>query len=437
MPVLPSLPLTTSPVTQINSLANAAASAMAMTQRSAQINGAAASTVVGGPRTRVYSCPLLSCGRLFKRMEHLKRHLRTHTMERPFICDFCNRRFSRADNLNAHIRTHSRDSAAGGSLMDQGSNGDLLDVDDEPYNTTLLDGTQLEDALGADFDLSNYAVDVPENARDIHIEDDDMDGVMTNSGSSNYYLSGSTPQFSHVVMSPENSPALRSSARLPTDSTAGPWANSLPTTASSLSFDNYSPPQPSPAFSSISAPSPQVQSLSHASQAGAATATSMMAAGSYRSQDPYAAGSMSAPAYKQSFDQSSLYPPALALQNLTSGPGPLRRFRSATPGAARTTDNIRRPSTATTAEQGLLSSAPTRAYHPYAITGSAAHYSSASGTSSTSSPAPFHMDLIQAVNGSNGNEQSHHQQQPRAMSRQSSSSQQSHSRSTPRPSTPS
>ncbi|KAF8870355.1 STE like transcription factor-domain-containing protein [Mucidula mucida] len=35
-------------------------------------------------KTKVFVCPLLSCGRMFKRMEHLKRHLRTHTMERPF-----------------------------------------------------------------------------------------------------------------------------------------------------------------------------------------------------------------------------------------------------------------------------------------------------------------------------------------------------------------
>ncbi|KAH7869450.1 uncharacterized protein C8R40DRAFT_732454 [Lentinula edodes] len=56
--------------------------------------------------TKAYACPLLSCGRLFKRMEHLKRHLRTHTLERPFICtkDGCGKRFSRSDNLSQHLR---------------------------------------------------------------------------------------------------------------------------------------------------------------------------------------------------------------------------------------------------------------------------------------------------------------------------------------------
>lgn len=66
-------------------------------------------TLNGMPLTsKVFVCPLYSCGRLFKRMEHLKRHVRTHTMERPFVCDLCKKRFSRSDNLNQHLRTHTR-----------------------------------------------------------------------------------------------------------------------------------------------------------------------------------------------------------------------------------------------------------------------------------------------------------------------------------------
>ena len=46
-----------------------------------------------------HSCPIPTCGRLFKRLEHLKRHVRTHTQERPYVCSLCNKAFSRSDNL--------------------------------------------------------------------------------------------------------------------------------------------------------------------------------------------------------------------------------------------------------------------------------------------------------------------------------------------------
>ncbi|ORZ00769.1 STE like transcription factor-domain-containing protein [Syncephalastrum racemosum] len=58
--------------------------------------------------SRLFTCPLSSCGKLFKRLEHLKRHLRTHTMERPYLCSLCGKRFSRSDNLAQHRKTHER-----------------------------------------------------------------------------------------------------------------------------------------------------------------------------------------------------------------------------------------------------------------------------------------------------------------------------------------
>ncbi|KAI9818559.1 MAG: homeodomain transcription factor ste12 [Pycnora praestabilis] len=43
-----------------------------------------ATTMELGPYPhKSHSCPIPTCGRLFKRLEHLKRHLRTHTQERP------------------------------------------------------------------------------------------------------------------------------------------------------------------------------------------------------------------------------------------------------------------------------------------------------------------------------------------------------------------
>jgi transcription factor STE12 len=62
------------------------------------------SSVTPGPGDRdspakTFTCPVPACGRLFKRLEHLKRHVRTHTQERPYVCSICSKKFSRSDNL--------------------------------------------------------------------------------------------------------------------------------------------------------------------------------------------------------------------------------------------------------------------------------------------------------------------------------------------------
>ncbi|KAK5083066.1 hypothetical protein LTS08_006115 [Lithohypha guttulata] len=79
----------------------------ASAQRPGPIRRARSATMMElGVPYKSHSCPIPSCGRLFKRLEHLKRHVRTHTQERPYICNHCNKAFSRSDNLAQHRRTH-------------------------------------------------------------------------------------------------------------------------------------------------------------------------------------------------------------------------------------------------------------------------------------------------------------------------------------------
>lgn len=78
-----------------------------------------------------HSCPIPTCGRLFKRLEHLKRHVRTHTQERPYICPYCSKAFSRSDNLAQHKRTHDRGDGVEGNFNLSGEDEEEFSGEDQ------------------------------------------------------------------------------------------------------------------------------------------------------------------------------------------------------------------------------------------------------------------------------------------------------------------
>ncbi|KAL3479151.1 hypothetical protein BJX99DRAFT_85464 [Aspergillus californicus] len=70
---------------------------------------------------RFYCTDFPPCTLSFTRSEHLARHIRKHTGERPFQCH-CARRFSRLDNLRQHAQTvHVNEEIPGDSLAATGT----------------------------------------------------------------------------------------------------------------------------------------------------------------------------------------------------------------------------------------------------------------------------------------------------------------------------
>lgn len=76
--------------------------------------------VVNEGEGKPFPCP--NCTKQFKRLEHLKRHIRSvHSNIRPFHCKYCEKQFSRSDNLAQHLKTHYKVDANGATSIIYGN----------------------------------------------------------------------------------------------------------------------------------------------------------------------------------------------------------------------------------------------------------------------------------------------------------------------------
>ncbi|PLB49967.1 hypothetical protein P170DRAFT_508237 [Aspergillus steynii IBT 23096] len=66
------------------------------------------------------------CSQTFKKAEHLARHIRSHTKERPFTCDVCGKFYVRQDTLLRHTRSH-RVNAQPARQTSEGNNGSVAE----------------------------------------------------------------------------------------------------------------------------------------------------------------------------------------------------------------------------------------------------------------------------------------------------------------------
>ncbi|KAJ7745925.1 hypothetical protein DFH07DRAFT_1063097 [Mycena maculata] len=254
----------------------------------------------GELKTKAFICPLFSCGRLFKRMEHLRRHLRTHTMERPM----CARRGLRAARrVRGRREGEEVDDLAGGDDGGPGGIGVNLGMYGGPTGVGLgmgMGGVAAGSPMysGVSLDVQMCEVEVPGDVREVVGDEEGLmmrTGVAGNGNGEGFYPG---PSGSRLYGSGSN----HSSTEYVNAGGDAQWAAIRSSQSGSPAFSSMSVPSPPPPVTraSLSGPSQGI-AAGHFSRHHPSSSSGSAYAGFVTS--------ISAPSHKQGFDHSPLYPP--------------------------------------------------------------------------------------------------------------------------------
>lgn len=72
------------------------------------VNGAAAVRDYGGPLAKARSRVCHHCGKVFQFSNDLRKHIRTHTGEKPYRCPYCSYRATQKVHLRGHVLRRHR-----------------------------------------------------------------------------------------------------------------------------------------------------------------------------------------------------------------------------------------------------------------------------------------------------------------------------------------
>jgi len=106
------------------------------------------------PNHICYECKF--CKKVFSNITHLKRHLPSHTGEKPFHCQLCGLRFSRKDNLLIHKRTRC-------VVLRTAMDGDVVHEDDitcDECGKTFVKGNDFKRHMMSHTGVKPYNCDV-------------------------------------------------------------------------------------------------------------------------------------------------------------------------------------------------------------------------------------------------------------------------------------